>query len=354
MADKRQGTAKKPSPALTPAEFSDLITKSGLSGGYLFYGEEDYLKNHYFSEARKKLLPLDDYFDFVGMTAEDYTPDGLAEAIASAPFPNEKKLIKLSNLRLESFKEAQVASLCEACSALDTYKDSVVILILAASDAANDVRSSQFRALGKVLKPVEFGREDPRRLSKWIARHFAGEGVFADQDACDRLISLSGRDMYTLKSETEKISAYVKQNGRDRATEKDVYSLASRNTEFGEYDFADAILHRDAERAFAILSEYRTKKYKPELVLSGISSTVCSIYSVKLCSDSGLGQDDIASRLGIHPYRVRLYSRAASGSSASKLAALVTICSEADDIMKNTGIDSYSVLEKLTAEALSR
>ncbi|MBR5767775.1 MAG: DNA polymerase III subunit delta [Clostridia bacterium] len=354
MSEKKTGQQKKQTAAMTPAEFSELISGSALSGGYLFYGEEDYLKNHYFSEARKKLLPLDDYFDYVCMTEDDYSPDKLAEAISSAPFPNDKKLIRLSNLRLDSFKEPQISALCEACSALETYTDTVVILVLSATDGANDVKSSQFRALGKVLKQVEFRREDPRRLSKWVARHFAGEGVFADQDACDRLISVSGRDMYTLKSETEKIAAYVRQNGRDKVGEKDIDALASRNIEFGEYDFADAILRRDGERAYAILAEYRSKKYKPELVLSGISSTVCNIYSVRLCSDSGMSQDDTASRLGLHPYRVKLYSRAASASSPSQLAKLVTICAEADDIMKNTGIDSYSVLEKLTAEAISR
>ncbi len=354
MPENTGKKTKKPGQILSAADFSGLLSGGLPGGGYLFYGEEDYLKNHYFSEARKKLLPLDDYFDFVGMTADDYSAEKLADAIASAPFPNDRKLIRLSGMRLESFRDAQLSALCGALSAVEIYTETVVIMILSASDAGNDVKSQQFRALSKILRPVEFPREDPRRLSKWVARHFAGEGVFAAQEVCDRLIAVSGRDMFTLKNETEKIAAYVKQNGRDHVEIHDVTLVASPGIEFGEYDFADAILKRDSHRAFAILSEYRTKKFRPEIVLSGISSTICNIYSVRVCLESGLSPEETATKLGLHPYRVKLYSSASAGSSAGRIAELVSICASADDIMKSTGIDSYSVLEKLTAEAISR
>ena len=40
---------------LTAQELKDEI-KFGLGGGYLFIGEEEYMKHHYLAEIRKKVL----------------------------------------------------------------------------------------------------------------------------------------------------------------------------------------------------------------------------------------------------------------------------------------------------------
>ena len=66
--------------SITEAEFRKRL-QGPLSGCYLFFGEEDYLKRRYRQLVREALVPEDDIFNHIRLNAETYSPDRLMAAI---------------------------------------------------------------------------------------------------------------------------------------------------------------------------------------------------------------------------------------------------------------------------------
>ena len=80
--------------------------KGELFGGYLFYGEEEYLKRNSLSEARKSVFPDGpDSFNHIRLDAENFSIEALENAIMALPVFAEKKLIEIHSLNLSSMKD---------------------------------------------------------------------------------------------------------------------------------------------------------------------------------------------------------------------------------------------------------
>ena len=61
--------------------------KKGLSGGYLFYGDEDYLKGFALRSVKEELCSDPTYalFNHIELDAMDYSPDALLDAMMPLP-----------------------------------------------------------------------------------------------------------------------------------------------------------------------------------------------------------------------------------------------------------------------------
>lgn len=335
---------------ILPEEFRKEIPSA--TGGYLLYGDEDYLKKNDIATARVKSVGEDDIFNCFRFNADNYSPDALASAIDSLPVMADKKFIELYDMRLGKLRtdDGLFTGLCEILSTVAGSPDTLLIFTVAAEEL--DDKPKHLGTLKKVLKSVRYDHLPPNRLITWIQRHFGAEGIFAPPEACRLLADISGNDMYTLAGEVCKLSALVKSAGKDRLEEGNVREAAGRNLDYDEFAFTDALLNRRTDRAFAILSDLKKKKEKPEKILSGINSTLCNIYSAKQLLTPGMTSDLVAAKMKIHPYRAKIYCSAASSVDGGRLEDLIAVCHRGDILIKNTALNPYTVLERLTAESL--
>ena len=69
--------------------------------------------------------------------------------------------------------------------------------------------------------------------------------------------------MTTLNNEISKLCAYVLQDGRNAVTENDVYTVSAAVNEVAAFDFSNALLYGDAERALIIMRDMRLRKDPP-------------------------------------------------------------------------------------------
>ena len=147
---------------MTESEFRDLI-KQNISGGFLFYGEEDYLKNYYRRELLKAALAdcppdLQD-LNCIRVTLEDGDFSALTTAITTLPMLSEKKVVEVSPPDMGSWRESEKKALLEALEGLKDSPDTVLVLIASrgALDPGTQKKSNSFfRSLSKILTPVEF------------------------------------------------------------------------------------------------------------------------------------------------------------------------------------------------------
>lgn len=330
--------------------------KAALSGAYLFCGEEEYMKQFCLIETRKsitedKSLAVFNIIRFSGSDS-DFSFGRIADTLLSPPFFCRKKLTELHDLDYLSLGENSFSEL-EQLIAGEAGSDDNIFIIYAADgefDAGTEKRRTKlYERLSQQLTVVEFDYETPAKLAAWLGRHFLAEGIAAEPEQCHALIRRCGSTMYTLSGETAKLCAYILADGRSKLTDADIKLVTCVNTEEEEFAFSNAVLDGDTARAFRIMTEFKAKKEKPELILAGISGVFCGLKLIRVLSEGGLSTRDIAVKTKIHEYKVGLYQKSLRRRSDEELDALIGLCGETDLKIKSTGLDSYMLIDRMIA-----
>ena len=333
--------------------------KSGLSGGYLFCGEESYLLRHSLSAVRKALFgdSGNDAFNHIKIDASSDRGYDLAGSITQLPVFADRRLVEVSGIDISHLKADDADELCEALSLLGENEQTVLIIV--ATPYELDVSGlpkrppKQLTRLSEYLTPVVFSRETPSALAKWASSHFAHEGVSADRAVIDALIARTGCDMYALSGEIAKLAAYAKATGAGAVTADDVSSLCSSVAEIGAFDFSNAVLDGNFTRAFFILSELKKRKSEPVPILADVMRCYARMETVSALSGDGAPPAEIAKKLKMHEYPVRTHLKGAERVGQEKLRRALKLCTDADRKMKFSSIDGYVIIYRLLASLAS-
>ena len=176
--------------------------KKGLSGGYLFFGEEDYLKSFALKSARESICsdPTFALFNDVRIDALDYSAPALLDALMPPPMMTEQKIITICGLNVSAMKNSDLENLFEILERLPQYDYNVLILSIPAGQIEEGNLPKKPSALltrfAKYLTPVFFEPISGSRLVAWVGKHFEHHGVSAAPDVCSHLIELCGHSIF--------------------------------------------------------------------------------------------------------------------------------------------------------------
>ena len=337
---------------ISSAEFKDRL-KSGLSGTYIFFGEEDYMKRHYLLQTRREVLGDGEFGDMrhKKISCLELDTERLTDALTTAPigFFEGKILCELHELQLSAFKESEWKALCEILSGASP---DVVTIIYTTSDELDygtlpKAPSKALRRISEYAIPVYFPREGEGRLLRWITKHFLAERLSYENGVPEAVLRRCGHDMLILSGEIEKLCAYVKASGSTQIKNSDVYSICCERLEINAFDFSNAVLEGDTDRAYAILSDMKSRREKPVYILSAVTKVVSDMYTIKILLDSGMTDNGISAKLKMHEYKVRLYKKSIASRSVPRLRALLGLCCDTDIKLKSTSLEDYTELDKL-------
>lgn len=334
---------------LKDADFRKQI-KSNPQKAYIFCGDEDYLKSFALTVARDAFIqdPTLSMFNEIKLDALSYSADALADAIMPMPMMANRKLITVTGLDLNALKAGETDALCSALSSIEDYDYNTVIISTASDrfDAGILPKrpSKLLLKLSEYATPVYFEKISPSRLSAWVGKHYAHNGVEASPEICSLTVERCGRDMFNLASETDKISFYVLSQGRTAVTQNDVVKVSVSASEFDAFALSNALTSGKSDDALCVLADMKFRRIDPILIMSEIISNVCDALSVELLYESGMTQKEISEVLKIHEYKISLMLRSKRG--VEKLKRMLEYCRRADLDIK-TSRDGYSTIEKL-------
>ena len=334
---------------LKEADFRKQI-KSSPDKAYLLFGEEDYLKAYAMSVAKEAISPDEtlSMFNEMKLDALSYSPEALLDAIMPMPMMTDRKLITVTGLELNSFEPPEIEELCRVLSSLDEY-DYNTVIISVPSDRFDygflpKRPSKLLDTLSEYLTPVYFEKNTPARLVTWVGKHYAHNGVSASPEVCALTVERCGRDMFTLASETDKISFYTLSQGRSEVNAQDVKLVSVSATEFDTFAFSNALTAGKREDALAVLSDMKFRRVDPILIMSEITSNICDALSVELLAADGMTSREISEFLKMHEYKVSLLLRSRRG--VDRLKIMLDRCRKADLELKLSR-NGYASLEKL-------
>ena len=340
-------------------DFKRLI-KKGLSGGYLFFGEEDYLKLHSLKSAREAICSDESFafFNDIQLDATTFTPDALLGALAPLPMMADQKIISVSGLDINDIiKMRAFDDFCDALSGLKEY-DYNVLIISVPADGIDEgylpkTPSATLKKLSEHLTPVRFEPVPRAKLTAWCQKHFTHNGVEGDDEVCRALIARAGTSMFTLSEEIDKLSFYALSHNRSKVTVDDVESVTCTTIEDDAFALSNALVEGASDKALEALAVMKFNRIDPIIVLSEISRTFSDMYVVKTMLAEAKTLPEIHGALralskpkGIAEYKVKIYIANASKITEDRLRRIIALCAEADAAVKSSYND-YSPIENL-------
>jgi DNA polymerase-3 subunit delta len=344
---------------ITEAAFRKRMESSPL-GGFLFFGDEDYLKHHALKMARAAVCPDPSLAVFndmnVDCSTQGFSADAISSAIAAAPMMAEAKIVTVSGLCVNDLKDSELNELCDAIASLDEFDfNTFIISVPAGMIDTGYLPRSPSAALSKLcerLTPVHFARVPDAKLASWAVRHFDHRGVKAESGVASALLSRCGRDMFTLANEIDKLSFFVLSKGRNTVSQADVEHVTSATEDFDTFALSNAVMEGNAEAAVNILGIMKAQKLEPVAILAELTKTFSDMLAVKILTASGKPPSEIGGLLGrMHEYRVTLYQKSVADVPIEKLRASLEMCAEADKALKLSPT-GYVEIEKLVCSAV--
>lgn len=335
---------------MTDTEFKRLLSDPGkLSGGYLFYGDEELVKARYAASLAEAVCGGDP-FSTVVLDGAEATPARLEASLCAVPMMTERSFVHLKNAPVSQWKDSVLQDYLDTFARAKEYTQTVYVISVAPDevDFGNPEKNRPtpiYKKLTESLTPVSFGQKGGAQLTRWVERHFLAEGLNVEYGAADTLIEYSGRDMFTLSGECEKLVAYAKYHGAGEITSAMVMKVASPDLSEEAFELTNAVLEGDKPRALNALCAAKLRREEPVAVLASVSRIMSDMLAVAVYAEAGFGEKEIASRLKIHEYKAKLYLRAA-GKNTEALCASLKRCLEADVALKSTGL-GYIAIERL-------
>ena len=321
--------------------------KAGTAGsGYLFYGEESYLREYYLGVLRKTLVPAEfEEFNYHRMEGKDLSIQTLADAVEAMPMLAERTLVEVTDLDLFKLNEDQREKLIALLNDIPPYC-CLVFVYDTIEYKPNRTMKKLMKAVTDHLETVEFRPASGSELTAWIARRFRALGKDIDRQTAEYLIFLCGDLMTGLVPEIEKIGAYVKGN---TITQKDIDAVADPVLSAQVFKLSDAVLQGQYDKAASILGDLLRMQTEPILILASLGSQLRRLYTARLASDRRKDQYWLTHLWEMkNDYQAKLLLNAVRKTTAAWCADAVRQCQVLDRRMKSErGIDAAGELKLL-------
>ena len=332
--------------------YTELLTGAIPAGGYLFYGEEDYLKSHTASQIRSALFPDDGLANFNRrtFTGETYPAADLAEAILSPAMMVEKKLIEVTLPEGDKMKEKERAALLEALGHLSSADDTVLLLTFPADtfDPGTAKKPTAFfKNLTKILTPVEFPLQTDQRLLRWMQRHLADYGVALSPEVGMQILATCGRSMLRLSGELAKAGAYAAAHEMPELTMEAAMQVVTPTDEDDAFRLANCLLEGNKAAAYESLAVRIRRKEDPILLLAQITRVYMDLATAAVFREEGRDKREFAQAMKMHEYKAGLYCRAAGSAPAEYFEMALERCLDTDKALKSSAANGYELLERL-------
>lgn len=319
---------------------------------YLIHGEESYLREFYFQQLKKKILPVGaDTFNLHEFQGKDLDFDRLEEALDSFPMMAERTMVIVTDCDLYKLAEASRKKLLNLLTDLPDY--CTLVFYYDILTYQHDGRTKLATALSELALIVECPFQSEEKLVRWIqVQRFSALGKTISPDLARELIFYCGESMTKLAGEIEKIGAYAAQ---EEITKEDILAVATPHINAIVFSMTDALAARDFDLAVGILSQLfqmegksRGQKMERELgILGAVSRQMRQLYQTKLAMEQRKGESYVASLLGVQSFVARRIVASSRGFSLEWCRNAVILCGNADKNLKSTGQKGEALLTKL-------
>ncbi|MCL2842151.1 MAG: DNA polymerase III subunit delta [Oscillospiraceae bacterium] len=324
--------------------FREEFKAETLRSLYLFWGEEDYLREFYLGKLQELLLPEGlAEFNYFRLDGKGTDIAAISEAVEALPVFSPKKLVEVRDFDFYKGTADQRDALDELFTDLPDY--CVLVFVFTDPGFRPDGRMKIHRHFAKGAGlSVEFGKQDQSDLTLWLRRRFSALNKEIDRPTAEYLMFRSGGLMTGLLGEIEKIAAYAK---GPAITKEDINAVGTPVLDAVVWQLTDALGQRDMARATKVMGELLLMRESPIMLLAVTGRQLRQLLSAKLVAEAGQDAAYLKKLWGIHhDYPARLLMEAARRADLVWCKEAVLLAARTDLQMKSTGRDGEELLKE--------
>ncbi len=341
------------------------IKDGSFSGCYMFYGDEEYTKNHYYGELCKacgdtglnvkslygKEFTLKDFIDACDTYAIE-TFDMFAEEESTEQNAGKVRIVRLvePDLSCLSGKDADYF-----IDFIEDLPDGAAVIFWYYAGNTPDFSKGLLKKLPENVLTVNFKKEavGSAVLITWILRHFSKAKLNVERNVAVYLCSSVGNDMTTLKNEIDKCIDFLRFENRDTLTIADIDFLCTKSAEAQVFDIINAALRGNFQTAAKALKVLENSREKALPIFGAIAKTANDLRCIEKGLKKGLNAQSISKAYGLHEFVVTknlavLTDRNRDFKGENSFAKTVSaLCVEYDAKLKGSRTNPYALLLEL-------
>ncbi|KRN29400.1 holA protein [Lactobacillus selangorensis] len=312
---------------------------------YVILGQEDYLIQQT-KLAFKKLLSPDEMTMNFGEYDMTTTPVAVAlnDAI-SAPFLGERRVVFIENpyfLTGETVKNKITHDLDGVLQYVTEPQQSTILVFFAPYEKL-DARKKVVKQLKKKATLIDVSRLNERESTRFVQQRIEQDGFRIAPDALRLLSERTDGNLTQMMNEVTKLETYAAQSKQIDAAAVD--QLVAQSLEDNVFHLVDAVLSKQTAQALEIYRELLLQKEEPIGLNAIVLSQFRLLLQVKILSEKGYSQGNLASTLKVHPYRIKLALQQAKRFSRRTLKAGYLGLEETEVQMKSGQMDKNLAFE---------
>ncbi|HZT43376.1 MAG TPA: DNA polymerase III subunit delta [Chthonomonadaceae bacterium] len=255
----------------------EALWTPALQPVYLFYGEEDGLKQEALAALKRHVVAAD--FDLEELDA-GATADAILAAAGQIPFGSERRLVVVTGLEQwrERGRQAEADRLAEG---LERLSDSACLALVAWAGEEEARRktavTSKLDAAAKKLGALVACKAlRGEALMDWVRERARQEGKRMDAAAAEQLVQMIGGEIRPLEQEIRKLACYVGEGETIQA--QDVAVVTASSPEDVMFAAVEAITRRQTDKALTLLAELHRYDPKPQAVAGKLLALLARQY----------------------------------------------------------------------------
>lgn len=323
------------------------IANKNYSRVYIFYGEEDYLKNIYIEKIKKSLLKDDEllmnYSELSGLQVKGIEVIEMANTL---PMFAQKRIIVIRNCKFFT-KERKLEGEIIANLTSDINVDTVLIFV----DSKIDKRGKLYKSLTKkgLGKSVEFKRLTKNELVIFIEKKFIGSGISCEKKKINIILERLTNEMYTVDKEINKLIDYVGQGG---TIEKDmIETFITKSLEINIFELVDGIGNKNIKKSLDIYNNLVLMKEPPIKILTMIVRQIRILLQCAYLMKVETNEFEISREIEVNSYFISSYIRQSKNFTLIELYNLLKMCLDIDEKIKTGVLGDKMGVEILIVEA---
>lgn len=309
----------------------DDIKKRTFSRLYLFYGEEEYIKDQALNQMVDALIAPDFRdFNYQVMDGSEVTMAALENACETLPFMADTRLVVVRDLPLLNGKRANMTE-DDLKSYLSRIPDTTHLVFYQRNGI--DKRRSLFSAIKKEGKVISFDRLNDRELQIWVRSTLKKHGKEMAPEDIQYFLMRAGIRLEDLYNEIMKLAAYT---GTERIiTRQAVDQLVAPTLENTVFQLVESIGCKQGGTALTLLNQLLFDGQPIQLILTMIARQFRLILQCRLYHEQGYTNKDIAGKLKLPVFVIRDCIRQSRNFTAQQLEEGLAECLQVDWAVKN-------------------
>lgn len=340
-------------------EYAELFRriKERQDSVYLFYGDEEYVKEKALALLKEQTVPEDMRAMNVLTLEGTVSGDAVCDECDTLPFFTEKKLVivrdfaqLLNKGRGEGGAEkSEDAAQARLLAYLDNPSPHTCLVFYCAQGV--DKRKKLFKALLKCTA-VEFKPLEGRELSKWTEKELRAAGKAIGSETLQFLLEFTDTRLELFSRELDKLIHYAGE--KKEITREMILQVVTPLREYNLFKMTDAILERRSGEALRLLGGLLADKEEPIYILAGISRQMRLALRACLLQKERGDRPSMLKSLGVPDFALQKLLRHIASWDEDKLKQGVGLCLDADEGIKTGRYQAEIILVTLVTRLCAK